>query len=560
MTLDGALSKLFSPWDASRILFHDQDLIAVDKPFGVSTHAPEPHYKDDARSRLAAFLKAQGADTYLGIHQRLDKDTSGVLVFTRRKEANRDVAQAFEQRHVDKTYVACVTGYKGPSQGVLEHKIAPGEGGAMRALPMRSKVGQHAVTRYRVVERRSDRVLLELVPETGRTHQIRAQLAAIGAPIAGDVLYGGQPFRRMLLHASSLALPKALGKKVFRAEAPSVFGAWMRGESEGVPREAKAIEALMREAASLRYGLFVDGHTTAFRVVNGAGDGLPGVDVDVYGDHLVVALSGDEALEAREPVLDAAHALGAAGVYLKVRPKHASVIVDPKRDDVAPKEPVRGGPAPEGMTILELGLPYRVRLGEGLSTGIFLDQRENRGRVRALAKGAKVLNLFAYTGAFTVAAVAGGAKASVTVDVSAGACAWAEENLAAIGADRDKHVVVAADALTWLDQAAKGEDRYDLALCDPPSFATTKKTRFSAESDYRMLAAKVIRLLAPGGRLLASTNHRGIPRQKFRRFLHEAARDAGRVVTQMKDLPDPEDFPPVPGRPSHLTSVLVTFA
>ena len=101
---------------------------------------------------------------------------------------------------------------------------------------------------------------------------------------------------------------------------------------------------------------------------------------------------------------------------------------------------------------------------------------------------------------------------------------------------------------------------FDLILLDPPSFATTKQSRFSASGDYVKLAALAFHALAPGGRLLACTNHRGIARSRFRRFLHEAARDSGREVVQMKDLPDPEDFPPEPGHEPHLKSVLVTVA
>jgi 23S rRNA (cytosine1962-C5)-methyltransferase len=112
----------------------------------------------------------------------------------------------------------------------------------------------------------------------------------------------------------------------------------------------------------------------------------------------------------------------------------------------------------------------------------------------------------------------------------------------------------------WLRAAARAADRFDLAILDPPSFATTKKTRFSAASDYRELAALAFQLLAPGGRLLACTNHRGIARTRLRRHLHEAAREARRDVAQMKDLPDPVDFPPEPGLEPALKSVLVTLA
>ncbi|APR82190.1 LSU m5C1962 methyltransferase RlmI [Minicystis rosea] len=558
-----SIRDLFPAWQKAWILFEDADLVAVDKPCFVSTHAPDEGREDDAHSRLTRYLRERGEkNPYLGIHQRLDRDTSGVLVFTRRKEANRSMAEQFEGRKVKKTYVAAVSGLRGPDRGVLKHKLVASRDGAMRALPANARDGQEAITRYQVISRRGDRALLSLQPETGRTHQIRVQLAAIGAPIAGDPMYGGAPATRLLLHATRLELRHPTSGKPLSIQStpPSSFERWVAGEADALPTQAPTIEALLRQAADRRYGIAHLQDTTAFRLANGAGDALPGVDVDVYGDHLVVALSGDEAVAAREAVLDAVFALGPAGVYVKVRPKHASVIVDARREDFAPREPVRGTAAPDVFTVQELGLPFRVRLGDGLSTGVFLDQRENRRRVRLAAPGTRVLNLFAYTGPFTVAAVAGGARSSVTVDVSAGICAWARQNLDALGADPSRHEIIEADVLPWLTRLAPKIEPFDLAVLDPPSFATTKQSRFSAGSDYREVAALVLRVLAPGGRLLACTNHRGIPRAKLRRFLHEAARDAGREVVQMKDLPDPEDYPPAPGHEPHLKSVLVTLA
>jgi 23S rRNA (cytosine1962-C5)-methyltransferase len=564
---EGLRAALFPAFRAERLLFEDADLVVVDKPAGVPTHAPDAGRVDDAVSRLEAFLGARdGAKPYLGIHQRLDRDTSGVLLFTRRKEANPGVAREFEGRKVKKTYVACVARAPGRGkEGVLEHAIAKGEGGAVRVLPKGDRRGQAAVTRWKVLEAapKGDRVLLEVVPETGRTHQIRAQLAFVGAPIVGDPLYGGAPARRLLLHATALGLAHpSTGKPVrFRAPVPAAFEEWLRGvDPKGALGDAGRVEALLREAADARYGVAMLPETTCFRIANGGGDGLPGVAVDVYGDHLVVSLSSPEAEAAREAILDAAARLGAAGVYLKVRPKDSSRVVDTRREELAPRDAVRGTSAPEAFTVHELGLPFEVRLGDGLSTGVFLDQRENRRRVREASKGLRVLNLFAYTGPFTVAAVLGGARASSTVDVSRGVLAWARRNLDAVGADAAAHETVEADAIGWLDAAAKRGERYDLAVLDPPSFATTKSSRFSAESDYRPLAARVLRVLGPGGRLVACTNHRGIARLKLRRLLHEAAREAGREVAQMKDLPDPVDFPAEPGAECHLKSVLVTLA
>ena len=557
--IDAARQALWPVFRAEWIVHEDNDLVVVNKPPGLATHPPEPDRTDDAHTRLLAFRRARGdVNPYLGIHQRLDRETSGVLLFTRRREANAGVAHELERRLAKKTYLAIVVG-RLPERGELRHRLAPGDGGTMRVLPRDARGGQEAVTRYRVLERKGQKMLVELVPETGRTHQLRVQLSAAGAPIAGDPRYGGEPAPRLFLHAAELTLkhPGEGRPATFRAPVPPSFRAWLEGRTVRPFENVDAIEQRMRVAAFDRYAIAQSSDTNAFRIVNDSGDGLPGVTVDVYGDFLVVALLGDEALGARELVLDAAHRLGFRGVYVKVRPKHASRVVDTRREDVAPKDAIRGENAPDTLTILESGLSYEVKLGDGLSTGIFLDQRENRRRLRELSRDRKVLNLFAYTGAFSVAAAAGGAASTTTVDVSKSVLAWAERNLGTLGLDPKSHAVIEADVLGWLKHA---HERYDLIVLDPPSFSTTKRSRWSAESDYASLAALCYARLAEGGRLLACTNHRGIPRIKLRRFLHEAARAAGRSVVQMKDLPDPTDFPPEPGRESHLKSILVTLA
>ncbi len=253
-----ALDQLFPPWRPEWILHEDQDLIAVDKPAFVSTHAPEPDRRDDAHSRVLAYLEGRGErKVYLGIHQRLDRDTSGVLVFTRRKEANRAVAEQFEGRKVKKTYVAAVLGRPGAGKaGVLRHRLVAGRDGTMRALPPGAREGQEAITRFRVLQRRGDRMLCELSPETGRTHQIRVQLAAAGAPVVGDPLYGGAPATRLMLHAAELGLrhPSTGKPALFRSPPPPSFARWVAGDA-ALPVDAPAIEALLRAAADRRYGV-----------------------------------------------------------------------------------------------------------------------------------------------------------------------------------------------------------------------------------------------------------------------------------------------------------------
>lgn len=566
-----ALAALFPAWDARWILFEDESIIAVDKPEGISTHAPDDRHRDDVVTRLGAFLKARGGDGYLGIHQRLDRDTSGVLTFSRSKRANPSLAKQFEGRSVDKTYVAVVEGKLTlPKDGVLRDTLVPDRDGNVRVVqrPSPKVRGQQAITRVRVLERQGSRSLVEAKPETGRTHQIRAQLAHAGAPILGDAAYGGAPHGRLMLHAKQLELRHPISDHplVFTSPVDAMFTAALRpprgDDVDAAPSTIDAVEHLVRRAAERRYGVFASEPAPhAFRVAHDVADGLPGVSIDVYGDALVVHLSDSPIPE--DVVFDAAGRLGAQRIYVKRRPKHASRIVDARGGAFAPREPVRGEPGPDAFLVEENGLPFEVRLGDGLSTGLFLDQRENKRRFSELLrtmKGPRVLNLFAYTGSFSVVAAAAGAASTTTVDASASVCAWARRNLERVDAREPDHVVVEADCFQYLALAAKKRQTFDAVVLDPPSFSTTKTSRFSADGDYKKLAALALKVVAPGGVLLACTNHRGIVVAKFRRFLHEAAREAGVEVAQMKDLPPPVDFPPAPGSGSHLKSVLVRVA
>jgi 23S rRNA (cytosine1962-C5)-methyltransferase len=563
------------------IVHDDGSILVVDKPAGVSSQASDPERPDDVVTRLRAHL----GGAYLGVHQRLDRDTSGLLVFARRKEANAGLAAQFEGRTVRKAYLACVTGWpKGKEEAILRDALLPDQDGIMRVVRARGPKVKLAVTRVKVVRRRGERVLLELELETGRTHQARVQLAHAGCPIAGDSLYSGAPAARLLLHASTLAFTHPLtGVRVrFAAPAPAELGEWLEhgAPSEKIYDHPEMLSRALARAVERRWGLGRGDTgpraTSAFRLVNEEGDGLPRLAVDVYGDWLVAQLydgqpaagpqrGPDPELEGlwddrarRGRVLDALAALGFDGVYLKVRPRQSNVLVDTRRDDLAPAFPVRGLPAPDPLPIVEEGVPFLVRLGDGLSTGLFLDQRGNRRRVREVAKEASVANLFAYTCAFTVAAALGGARRTVSVDVSLAALERGRGNLAHAGVSGGDHAFAADDAFSWLARAVRRGERFDLIVLDPPSYSSTKRGRFVADSDYGELAAQALSVLAPGGRLLACTNHRGISPGRFRRILFDAGRFAGCEVSQVKDLPGSLDYPVPPGAEPHMKAVLVT--
>ena len=566
-------TKLWPDFRAEDVLFEDEWLIVVNKPAFVPSQAKEADEKDDLKSRLERYLEARdGRPTYLGVHQRLDRDTSGVLLFTKSKEVNAAIAAQFEKRTIKKEYAAGVLGWKGPGR-TLKDVLEAGERGLMRVGRDRNPKGQVAVTRVEVVEKHENRSVLRLFLETGRTHQARVQLAYAGAPIAGDVLYGEVPAGRLLLHARSIELnhPKTGRALKVSAELPEEFREWLR---DGI-REERVFESEERISRALTHALTKrwqlgrsesPRQTTAFRLVNDRGDGIPGVTLDVYGDYLLVQLyeeGGPKALgegAARDRLFNAIHRLGFRGLYLKVRPKQANTLVDPKREDIAPTAPVRGEAAPPEFDVLEEGIAFKVRLADGLSTGIFLDQRKNRRLVGELSPGKRVANLFSYTCGFSVVAAARGASSTVSVDASPAALERGRNGMKALGVLSENHRFVAEDAFSWLARVKKKGETFDIVILDPPSYSTTKKRRWVSSSDYAELGAEALAVVAKGGTLLACSNHRGIGHSKFRRFLFDAARLANRSVAQLKDLPRPDDFPVGVGGESHLKCVLMTLA
>ncbi len=185
--------------------------------------------------------------------------------------------------------------------------------------------------------------------------------------------------------------------------------------------------------------------------------------------------------------------------------------------------------------VTEQDLRFAVNLVDFLDTGLFLDHRLTRARVRAEAAGRDMLNLFGYTGAFACYAAAGGAASTTGVDLNAGYCDWARRNLALNAADAQRHRVIRADCLAWLDRPRPA--CFDLIVCDPPTFSNSKKMHraFSVERDHCWMLRRCAELLRPDGLLYFSTNKRG-----FR-----LAADALEPFAAAQELtPDsiPEDF------------------
>ncbi|NBD13319.1 class I SAM-dependent rRNA methyltransferase [Corallococcus silvisoli] len=300
----------------------------------------------------------------------------------------------------------------------------------------------------------------------------------------------------------------------------------------------------LRVSRDRRGPLLADPRTSAFRLLNGAADGVPEVTADVFGDVVVVSLYRDLSDAEEATLLDAAvSAWAPQSVYLKRRPREARVLANVAKDALAPESAARGAPV-EDFAAQENGLSFHIRPGQGLSVGLYLDMRDTRAWLQAQARGLTVLNLFAYTCAFGVAATAGGAKRVLNMDASRRVLEWGEENARLNGQSVERYDYVAGDVFDWLGRLAKKGEGFDVVVADPPSFSTTKSTRFSAARDYARLAEAAVRVVAPGGRLVACCNLAGLPVRRFETMVLEGVTRAGRVGRTVGSLgPSGLDFP-----------------
>jgi 23S rRNA (cytosine1962-C5)-methyltransferase len=165
----------------------------------------------------------------------------------------------------------------------------------------------------------------------------------------------------------------------------------------------------------------------------------------------------------------------------------------------------------ERFVVEESGLKFWVNLGDYLDTGLFMDHRNTRARVREEARGKRFLNLFAYTGAFTVYAAAGGARSTTTVDLSNAYLDWAADNLTLNSLVGKQHALIRDDAMAWLEDARAEQREFDLIVVDPPSFSSSKKMTgsFNVQQDHVRLLDCVLAVLSPKGHAYFSTNFLG---------------------------------------------------
>jgi 23S rRNA (cytosine1962-C5)-methyltransferase len=259
------------------------------------------------------------------------------------------------------------------------------------------------------------------------------------------------------------------------------------------------------------------------RLVHGESDGLPGLVVDRYADVLVAQFLSAGVEHWRDAILDAlVESTGCEAIYERSDAEVRTI------EGLSPRAGfARGNRDARRCAIVEYGLNFRVDVEAGQKTGFFLDQRENRQRVRALAAGRDVLDCFAYTGGFSIAALAGDARRVLAVESSAPALEVARENLAANPFDAARVELMQADVFAHLRQLRDRASVFDLVVLDPPKFAPTAAQAHNAARAYKDINLLALKLLRPGGLLATFSCSGGVPAQLFQSIVAGAAVDAG---------------------------------
>jgi 23S rRNA (cytosine1962-C5)-methyltransferase len=345
----------------------------------------------------------------------------------------------------------------------------------------------------------------------------------------------------------TVAVRDAAGKVVARAayspKSQIRARVWTFDPAEEI--DASFFRKRFEKALALREALPAAKHANALRLVNGESDGLPGLVVDRYADVLVAQFLAAGVERWRDPILDLLMELaGCEAVYER---SDAEVR---KLEGLEPRAGfARGNRNASRCPIIEYGLNFRVDVEQGQKTGFFLDQRENRQRVRALAAGREVLDGFSYTGGFSIAALAGGAKRVTAVESSPAALEVAKENLAANPLDSSRVEFVQADVFAHLRLLRDRNAKFDLVVLDPPKFAPTAAQVQKAARAYKDINLWALKLLAPGGLLATFSCSGGVSAQLFQSIVAGAALDAGaeaKIVerfTAAADHPVALEFP-----------------
>ena len=298
-------------------------------------------------------------------------------------------------------------------------------------------------------------------------------------------------------------------------------------------------EKRLKTALDVRKSIGLAGsvNNNMYRLVHGEGDNLPGLIIDIYGENAVMQAHSVGMHVSRMQIAEALKAVmgdSLKAIYYK------SETTLPFKASLGQENGFILGESNDNVAI-ENGLKFHIDWLKGQKTGFFVDQRENRALLEKYSQGRKVLNMFCYTGGFSVYAMRGGAESVHSVDSSAKAVDLVNANMELNFPDDKRHKAFAEDAFRFLDEMKEGA--YDLIILDPPAFAKHKDALRNALKGYTRLNAKAFEKIKPGGILFTFSCSQAVNKEQFRLAVFTAAAQSGRFVRILHQLHQPADHP-----------------
>ena len=498
------------------------ELYLTNKPAGFATHK----VSEQRPLGFVEYLSNQLAEPLKVVH-RLDRETTGAMVFAKTKEAAKILGQLFEKREVHKEYLFLTDRDTGTSETLSAQSFIEKTGGQFTSDSKAQK--PNSETTFSLIKKQGKFTLWRAQPKTGKPHQIRLHAKDLGIPILGDTAHGGSSFPNLMLHSHRLQFEIKSYKVVHEATPPRLM------ENLELLGDPLLVQWLIESDRRQRSHPEVwNLQNESLRIVH---DKVSGYNIDRMGECLWFYRFKEDPVTDKEKQ--------SISTFCTLLGSKQHVLREMKNRGQNPDlEKNEGKGNSSTWQIQENGLRYELRKDQGWSPGLFLDQRENRKAVYQQSKGLKVLNLFCYTAGFSVCAAKGGAEQVTSVDTSRRTLEWAKKNFEINELHTSGHLFYAQDAREFLKIAEKKSLSYDLIICDPPSFARNKKSVFRIDKDFSQLMTKLYKLLSQNGKLLFSSNYEKWSLDNFlqetRKVLPKSASCTEGLSSYDHELPDQE--------------------
>jgi 23S rRNA (cytosine1962-C5)-methyltransferase len=527
------------------------DFLFADKPAGVTTHtslheSERAKIQVDPNDGFKECLEAR-FESPLHVAHRLDRGTTGAIVFALSTEAAETLRELFATHQVQKTYLFLSD--KPCAQDTFEaESFIERQGADYVSRPATAETPANSFTHFRRLEQSHGLTLWEAKPRSGKPHQIRLHAEACGISVLGDDEHGGSPYPALCLHSHSIEFEVSGERHHHVSPPPRWFARRALTEDPFVARWLMGIDR--RERLIRSWKAFGEAHPETLRWLHTESDPLR---AEQLGDVHSLSWFGEgmPSPAERESLDTLISELGWGRWYLQLRGNRGRSPLEETQIRGAMDFPAR-------WAATENGLRFEFRTDTGLSPGLFLDQRRNRRWVLANSANKSVLNLFCYTGGFSVAAARGGASKVVSVDVSKPFLEWSKANFTLNGLSTEGHEFRAIDTREYLAWAKKKGFLFDLIICDPPSFGRSKAGVFRIEKDLDGLIEQLLDVLSPKGRVLFSINYEAWDEAGLCERLDRALKKSKRhSKARLARTPSADwDFE-LPGEPKNMKSVFL---